>query len=251
MSATSKFLSVHDAAQYVNDELHRRSLLPASRKLQFQTIDESALKPHLTRINNDKLTINTIHKLLKRIDELESLTVPVESPEDSFSTLKIPTGNQAKPAPEKRISKLLSQQRHQQVCARRTEVMLEQLRARLKQDGPDLTWSTRPIPEVKDGMPLDENSDVVTQQLRSLAGHKATSSAALEQLAGFLHDCNGYLYTKCVHHHECQIPDKIELTSVVEASVDLELQTSIGKLQELMNDWYDIAELLGGGDTER
>ncbi|CEP63319.1 uncharacterized protein LALA0_S07e07426g [Lachancea lanzarotensis] len=247
MGAPSKFSSVHDAAQYVNDELHRRSLLPASRKLQFPSLDEAALKPHSNRINNDKLTINTVHKLLKRLDALESLNVPVQSLEDTTSMLRIPIENQPRLVAEKKIVKPSLQQRHQQVSARRSEVMLEQLRARLKQEGPDLTWSTRPIPEAVDVTNQKESSDCITLQLRNLASHKATSSAALKQLIGFLHECNGYLYTRCVHNYECQVPDKIELDLTTgESSVDPELRGSLDKLQELINDWHDIAELLKG-----
>ncbi|SCV00466.1 LAME_0G09890g1_1 [Lachancea meyersii CBS 8951] len=248
MGAPSKFSSIRDAAQYVNEELQRRSLLPASRKLQFQTIDEVTLEPHLARINNDKLIINTFHKLLKRLEELESRDVAIDVPRDSSPLLKSSIGSRTKPILEKKIAKPWSRQ--PQVSARRNEVMLEQLRARLKLDGPDLTWSTRPVPEADESQSKEATNDSLTVLLKALAMHKSESSAALLQTVEFLHNCNGYLYTRCVHNCECQVPLKVQLR-VEEDSPDQELHNSepelrhtLDKLQELMNDWYDIAQLL-------
>ncbi|SCU90497.1 LADA_0F04522g1_1 [Lachancea dasiensis] len=247
MSTPSKFSSIHDAARYVNEELHRRSVLPASRKLLFPTIDDT-LEPQLARINNDKLIINTIHKLLKRLDEAEDATVEDLTPKDH--TLDIDDNGsfsvKARGTSENKVVKPDS--RHAQVSLRRYEVTLEQLRSRLKQKGPDLTWSTQPIPEQQTKKPsVEANGDeATTVLLGSLIHHKAVSAAVLGHMIDFLQSCNGYLYTRCVHDCGCQLPPKIQLDLPDNSRKDAEsgLSETVQKLQELLNDWYDIAKLL-------
>ncbi|SCU85750.1 LANO_0C05204g1_1 [Lachancea nothofagi CBS 11611] len=252
MSSPSKFSSIHDAAQYVNDELQRRAILPAPRRLLFHTVDDLTLEPQLTRINNDKLIINTIHKLLKKLDEAENPESRADSPKDLTPTLNSPPTIRGKLNSDKKVVKSASRQT--QVALRRHEVILEQLRAKLKHDGPDLTWFTRPIPRSHGIEQLKSSNDTTTILLQNLISHKTTTSAALDKIVDFLQSCNGFLYTRCVHDCECQVPSRVDLrfnetnTSLKQLDTDDNLGESLLKLQELLNDWHDIAKLIGNDE---
>lgn len=246
-SPKSKFSSIHDAAQYVNDELHRHALLPASQKLRFRSTDEAALVPQLAGVNNDKLVINTIHKLLKTLKEAEQRTITVpESPKIRVSprpTLLDTAKTQPAQSASKRVSK------HTQASLRRYEVTVEQLRDRLRLEGPDLTWHTVPLKpdESQEEKSRDEARDeanTTSLLLQELLEHRELASKALQTVLLFVQASNSFLYTRCVHNCECAVPEPVKIPNITQKENNSELATTLDKLQELVDDWRDIAALL-------
>ncbi|CUS22581.1 LAQU0S06e01288g1_1 [Lachancea quebecensis] len=250
---SSRFSSIHDAASYVNEELHRRALLPASQKLRFRSTDDKALQPQLASVNNDKLVINTIHKLLKALDRAE-----LASETDSIETPELPSPK-PKPAPA-RISPYKTKvvkptSRHTLASLRRYEVTIEQLRDKLRLDGPDLTWQISPLPEpsvhvTSDDSSRDQDAGTVSVLLRKLIAHRAGSEKVLAAVTEFLQASNSFLYTRCVHNCECSVPPPIAIAPTQENATEqdsaepAELEEHLSKLQELVDDWHDIAQLL-------
>lgn len=250
---SSRFPSIHDAASYVNEELHRRALLPASQKLRFRSTDDKALQPQLASVNNDRLLINTIHKLLKALDRAEQVpeTGPAEAVELPSPKPK-PAPARASP-PKTKVVKPTS--RHTLASLRRYEVTIEQLRDKLRLDGPDLTWQVSPLPEpsahvTSNKLTRDQDPDATTALLRKLIAHRDGSEKALAAVTEFLQASNSFLYTRCVHNCECSVPPPVAIAQKQEKAEEpdlvapIELAECLGKLQELVDDWHDIAQLL-------
>ncbi|SCV00645.1 LAMI_0G06414g1_1 [Lachancea mirantina] len=256
----ARFSRVHDAAQYVNDQLRARNLVADSQRLCFASVDDTQLGSQLARIQNDKLVINTIHKLLQALADAESAIEEVshgesQTPIPAVAAAAAPAAAASVPRVARRVSK--PRPRQTIAAARRQQLALEQLRARVADPDRDRTWwcaessLARPDETELDADHVTSAPSPLPQAesrlLRRVLEREHLSELALRNLATFLHDANGFLYTRCVHQCERELPKRIDLASedtdgIADVSETTDAVTL--RLQELVNDWHDIAALL-------
>ncbi|SCW00598.1 LAFE_0C07734g1_1 [Lachancea fermentati] len=248
----NKFSRVHDAAGYINSELRRRNLLQGQQKILFRSVDDDALQTQLASINNDKLLINTFHKLLRALDAAESHPSSKSPPSSTPSPpSRRPPREYSSPSVNSRTApdRISKSRRQDLASSRRNEVLIEQLRGKLHRHSEDMTWKVAPIGEVarengdEDASGILEAADHTSTMLQALFKSRDRMACALTGLNDFLQASNAFLYTKYVHGCDCQVPQPVDLSQSV-STIQTDPSDTIQHLQELVNDWHDIANLL-------
>lgn len=284
-----KFDKIAEAAAYINDRLVKKGFIKSNEKLLFNSVNYEVLvsndKPNvddtngvngenprhhsvesdsknempsaglisMSMINNDKLVINTMHKLLKALEKTEERCQLVHKsvPSDVAPIKESP------PAPERirtapyRISKPIvtkvpapplpkSKDKSQLVQLRRYKIMVEQLRLQLhgKANKSDVTWSSSSAIMGSANNEAQTKADNASDLLRKLIQENSVNNRVMYHLYLFLELVNKYVYSKFVLQIDCDTPERIPLDRETTST------TTTQELQELVNDFYEIIDLL-------